>query len=75
MGGADSAVWGAHVSSESSYRIAKEQLQDAANQKAKDQKESTYRTYLDAANAYRNVAVDLFGDTAPADVKAAWSSS
>lgn len=72
--GAGSALWGAHVSSESSYRIAKEQLQHAADQKAKDQKEGTYRAYLEAANAYRNAAVDMFGGTAPTDVKAAWSS-
>ncbi|MFF2842522.1 hypothetical protein [Paenarthrobacter sp. NPDC057981] len=72
--GAGSAVWGAQVSSEASYRIANAQLQVAAEQKAKDQKESTYRSYLDAANSYRNAAVDLFGGTAPADAKTAWSS-
>lgn len=72
--GAGSAIIGATVSSNASLTIAQEQLQSAAEQKARDQREVTYREYLDAANGYRIAAADLFAKTAPEDVKGAFTS-
>lgn len=69
--GAGSAVIGATVSSDSSLKIAQEQMQSAAQQKARDQREVTYREYLDAANGYHIAATNLFAKQAPDDVDAA----
>ena len=72
--GAGSAVLGATVSSNASLKIAQEQLQSSADQKARDQREVTYREYLDAANGYRTAATDLFANTAPPSVNQAVTS-
>lgn len=69
--GAGSAVIGATVSSDASLKIAQEQLQSAAQQKAREQREVTYREYLDAANEYHIVATNLYAKPAPNDVNAA----
>lgn len=72
--GAGSAVIGATVSSNASLKIAQEQLQSTADQKARDQREVTYREYLDAANGYRTAATNLFANTAPSNVNEAATS-
>jgi hypothetical protein len=71
---AGSALLGATVSSSTAQNIAQEQLQSAAEQKAREQREVTYREYLDAANGYRIAAADLFAKTAPEDVETAITS-
>jgi len=70
---AGSAFGGSWLSSETSLKVANAQMEHASLQKAKEQRDSTYRAYLDAANEYRNAAVYMFGPTAPADPKAAFS--
>ncbi|MFK0002671.1 hypothetical protein [Paenarthrobacter sp. NPDC090522] len=65
---------GATVSSNTSLDIARQQQSKADDQKAREQKETTYREYLDAAVGYRAAASDLFARTAPSDVSGAFSA-
>lgn len=71
---AGSALLGATVSSSTAQNIAQEQSQSVLEQKAREQREVTYREYLDAANGYRIAAADLFAKTAPQDIEAAITS-
>lgn len=72
--GAGSAIIGANVSSDASLKIAQAQLQSVAEQQARDQREVTYREYLDAANGYRLAATTLFARKAPEHVNEAATS-
>lgn len=72
--GAIAGLGGAFMQANTSQQVAQAQLQDAAQKQARDQRDGTYREYLDAASSYRDAATTLFARTAPADVNGAATS-
>lgn len=72
--GASAGLGGAWLQANASQNVVQAQLQDAAQKQARDQKDGTYREYLNAASSYRNAATTLFARTAPADVNGAVTS-
>ncbi|MDJ0458596.1 hypothetical protein PUN71_015435 [Arthrobacter sp. NQ7] len=72
--GASAGLLGAKLQADASEGVAQRQLQEAAQKQAREQRDVTYREYLDAANGYHVAATTLFARTAPQDVNAALTS-
>jgi hypothetical protein len=70
-------IYGSNVAAETSVTTTRMQIDAEAQQKQREQRESSYRAYLDSANQYWQSSRAIFGSPAPEgtqEIQAAYSA-